>query len=148
MVKTISGLNGSGFGHGVDILSADWDRKLLFAKVHLGSEGAVRLPFARGARSSLLKHLVDLLKGKTLSLRNEEEGEEEGDAAETAPHEEDVGAKTSGVGTVSDEVGGDDTDDAIPEPAINWYCVFENEREGIRHTSWKQWTDRHHANGW
>lgn len=36
--------------------------------------------------------------------------------AERAPHEEDVGSETSRVGTVGDQVGSDDTDDAVPEP--------------------------------
>lgn len=50
---------------------------VLLAKVHLRSEGAVGLPRARGAGCGLLKHLVDLFKGKTLGLRNEEVGEED-----------------------------------------------------------------------
>lgn len=89
---------------------------MLLPQVHLRREGGVRLPLAAGTRSGLLKHLVDLLKGKTLGLRNEEVGEKEGDAAETAPHEEDVGAKACGVRAVGNEVRGDNTDDAVPEP--------------------------------
>jgi hypothetical protein len=89
---------------------------VLLAKVHVRSEGAVGLPLARGTGSSLLQHLVDLLKSKTLGLGDEEVGEEEGDAAKTAPHEEHVGAELGGVGTFGNEVGGDDGDDAVPEP--------------------------------
>jgi len=50
---------------------------VLLAQVHLRSEGAVGLPLARGAGSSLLKHLVDLLEGEALGLGNEEVGEED-----------------------------------------------------------------------
>lgn len=89
---------------------------MLLAKVHFGSKSAVRLPHARGARRGLLEHLIDLLEGKTLGLGNKEEGEEEGDAAQAAPHEEDVGAETGRVVTIGHEVWGDDTDDAVPEP--------------------------------
>lgn len=89
---------------------------MLLAKVHLSRESGVWLPLARGAGSRLLQHLVDLLEGKTLGLGDEEVGEYEGNAAESAPHEEDVGAETGRVGAVGDEVGGDDTDDAVPEP--------------------------------
>ena len=50
---------------------------VLLGEVHLGREGGVRLPLARGAGSSLLQHLVDLLEGKTLGLGDEEVGEED-----------------------------------------------------------------------
>jgi len=39
-----------------------------------------------------------------------------GDAAKATPHEEDVGAEPGTVLTVGDKVGGDDSDDTIPEP--------------------------------
>lgn len=89
---------------------------VLLVEVHVRSEGAVGLPLARSTGCGLLQHLVDLLKGKTLGLRNEKVCEEEGDAAKTAPHEEYVGAELRGVGSLGDEVGGNDTDDAVPEP--------------------------------
>lgn len=78
--------------------------------MHLGRESAVRLPLARGEGGSLFKHLVDLLERKALGLRNEEERKQEGDAAQPTPHEEDVGAERV------DEVRGDESDDAVPEP--------------------------------
>lgn len=90
---------------------------MLFAQVHLGSEGAVRHPLARGAGCSFFKHLVDLLKSKTLGFRDEEVGEEESDAAEATPHKEDVRAETGRIGTVSNQVGSDNTNDTVPEPA-------------------------------
>tara|TARA_R110002003_G_scaffold1113_3_gene22427 strand:- start:16067 stop:16372 length:306 start_codon:yes stop_codon:yes gene_type:complete len=99
---------------GTDVLERDLD--VLLTKVHLSRKRAVGLPVARGAGSSLLKHLVDLLESKTLGLRDEEVGESEGDAAESAPHEEDVGTETSGVGAVGNEIGGNDSNDAVPEP--------------------------------
>jgi hypothetical protein len=98
----------------VDILKRNLN--VLLAEVHVRSESGGGLPLARSAGCSLLQHLVDLLEGKTLGLRNEEVGEEEGDAAKTSPHEEDVGAELGRVRSVSDEVGGDDGNDAVPEP--------------------------------
>lgn len=62
---------------GGSLLSANRNLNVLLAKVHLSGKGAVGLPLARGAGSSLLKHLVDLLEGKTLGLRNEEVGKED-----------------------------------------------------------------------
>lgn len=94
------------------------DLNVLLAKVHLRGESGGGLPLARGAGSSLLQHLVDLLEGKTLGLGHEEVGEEEGDAAERTPQEEDVGAQACGVGTVGHKVGSNDTDDAVPEPCF------------------------------
>jgi hypothetical protein len=99
------------------VLGRDGDLDALLAKVHLARKRAVGLPLARSAGSRLLEHLVNLLESKTLGLGNEEVGEEEGNAAETSPHEEHVGAELGGILTLGDEVGGDDTDDAIPEPS-------------------------------
>lgn len=42
--------------------------------------------------------------------------EKEGQNAEAAPHEEDVGAELGGVVLVGDKVGCDDGDDAVPKP--------------------------------
>ncbi len=61
----------------LSMLGSDGDLNVLLIKVHLSSEGAVGLPSARSTGSSLLKHLVDLLEGKTLGLRNEEVGEKD-----------------------------------------------------------------------
>lgn len=68
-------------------------------------------PFVGGAGGGLLEHLVDLLEGETLGLRNEEVGEGEGEAAEGAPHEEDLGTKVGLSALRTDQVRGDDTDD-------------------------------------
>ena len=48
-----------------------------------------------------------------------------GDAAERTPQEEDVGSEASRVGTVGNEVRGDDTDDAVPEPLfqVSIHCL-------------------------
>jgi hypothetical protein len=62
-------------GLGTDVLDGDLD--VLLSEVHLTSESAVRLPLAGGAGSGLLQHLVDLLEGEALGLRDEEEGEED-----------------------------------------------------------------------
>ena len=79
--------------------------------MHLSGEGGVGNPFVGGARGGLLQHLVDLLEGETLGLGDEEVGEGEGDAAEGAPHEEDLCAEVGLSLLSTDEVGGDDTDD-------------------------------------
>jgi hypothetical protein len=126
---------------GVDVLKRDLN--VLLAEVHVLGEGGVGLPLARRTGSSLLQHLVDLLEGEALGLRNKEVGEEEGDAAKTAPHEEDVGAELGRVGTVGDEVWGDDSNDAVPEPVRSL--------ESISKWSWdstllKLTVD--HARGW
>lgn len=81
---------------------------MLLAKVHLSRECAVRLPLAARARRGLLEHLIDLFERETLGLGHKEVGKQERDAAETAPHEEDVGAETSGVSAVGDQVWRDD----------------------------------------
>lgn len=46
---------------------------MLLGKMNLGGEGSGGLPVAGCAGSSLLHHLVDLLKSKPLGLRHEEE---------------------------------------------------------------------------
>jgi hypothetical protein len=88
--------------------------RLLVSKTQLISKGSLRLPAGRGAGSGLLHHLVDLLQGETLCLRDEEVGVEEGAGTEGAPDEEDLGAEVALVRV--DHVGGDDGDDAVPEP--------------------------------
>lgn len=62
-------------GGGGNVLERNLD--VLLAEVHLGGEGGVGLPLARGAGSGLLQHLVDLLEGKTLGLGDEEVGEDD-----------------------------------------------------------------------
>lgn len=74
-----------------------------------GGEGGSGLPAGGGTGSGLLHHLVDLLKGETLGLGNEEVGVDEGACAETAPDEEDRRSEVAFVGV--DHVGGDDGDD-------------------------------------
>jgi len=86
----------------------------LLRHAHLRSEGGVRHPLGAGAGSSLGKHLIDLLEGKTLGLRNEDIGIDEGAGAQAAPDEEHLGAEVALVGV--DHVGGDDGDDAVPQP--------------------------------
>lgn len=81
---------------------------------HLLGEGGVGLPASGGAGSGLLHHLVDLLEGKTLGLGDEEVGVDEGAGAEGAPDEEDLGTEVALVSV--DHVGGDDGDDAVPQP--------------------------------
>lgn len=125
-------LDGRGLVLSSNVLEGDLD--VFLAKVHLRSEGGGGLPSARGTGRSLLKHLVDLLKSKTLGLRNEEVSEHDcfhisvlskemsqvndltGNAAKSTPHEEDVGSEPGTVRTVGNEVRSDDTNNAVPEP--------------------------------
>jgi len=79
-----------------------------------GSVGGVRSPLAGGTGSGLLEHAVDLLKGETLGLGDEEIGVDEGEGAETSPDEEDAGLEITVLS--ADHVRGDDGDDGIPEP--------------------------------
>ena len=74
-------------------------------------EGGGRLPASRGTGSGLLHHLVDLLKGKTLGLRDEEEGVDECTSAKASPNEEDAGLEVALVG--ADHVRGDDSNDTM-----------------------------------
>ena len=92
----------------------DGTNSTLLSEAHLASEGGVRDPASRSAGGGLLHHLVDLLQSKTLGLGDEEVGVDEGAGAEGAPEEEDLGAEVALVGI--DHVGGDDGDDAVPEP--------------------------------
>lgn len=87
---------------------------LLVGETHLVREGGVRGPLGRSARGGLLHHLVDLLQGQALGLWDEEVGVDKGAEAEGAPDEEDLGAQVALVRV--DHVGGDDGDDAVPEP--------------------------------
>lgn len=92
---------------------------ILVSETHLGGEGAVRLPLGRGTGSGLLHHLVDLLEGETLGLRDEEVGVDKGTGAERSPDEEDLGLEVTLVSV--DHVGGDDSDD-----------LYEGSQQGIQ----------------
>jgi hypothetical protein len=79
-------------------------RDALLHKTHFGGECGVGNPGARLAGGDFLQHPVDLFEGETLGLRDEEVGEEHGDDAEGAPHEEDLGREVRVL--LVDEVGG------------------------------------------
>ena len=81
----------------------------LLRHAHFLRESRVRYKFGRGSRASLLKHLVDLLEGETLSLRNEQVCVYPASEAQGAPEEEDACAQIGFVS--SDEVRGYDGDD-------------------------------------
>ena len=84
----------------------------LLGHAHLSGISGVRLPLGRGAGGSLGKHLVDLLEGEALGLRDQEVGVEEAAGAEATPDVEHLGAQVALV--LVDHVGGDDGDDAVP----------------------------------
>jgi len=81
---------------------------------HIAGEGGVRNPLRGGTGRGLLHHAVDLLKRKTLGLRDEEVGVDERAGAETTPDEEDRGAEVTLGG--SNHVRCDHSDDGVPEP--------------------------------
>ena len=85
------------------------DIEVTLLHAHLGCEGGGRPPLGGGTRGSLLHHLIDLLEGQTLGLRDEEEGVDEGAGAEATPDEENAGAEVALIGV--DHVGSDDGND-------------------------------------
>ncbi len=71
-------------------------------------------PLAAVARGRLLEHAIDLLETETLGLGDQEVRVDEAGGAQAAPEEEDLGAQVAVLG--ANHVGGDDADDAVPEP--------------------------------
>ena len=88
------------------------DLGVQLAILHGGrGESGGRLPAGRGTGGGLLHHLVNLLEGETLGLRNEEVGVDECASAQTSPHEEDTRLEVALVD--ADHVRGDDSDDTM-----------------------------------
>lgn len=77
-------------------------------------KGGVRPPLGGSSGGGLLHHLVDLLKRQTLGLGNKEVSVDQGTGAETSPDEEDGGLEVATV--LADHVGGDNSNDGVPEP--------------------------------
>lgn len=88
--------------------------RLVVGETHLDSEGRVGGPLGRGTRCGLLHHLVNLLQGKTLGLRNEEVSVDEGAGAEGTPDEEHLSTEVTLIWV--HHVRSDDGNDAVPEP--------------------------------
>lgn len=88
----------------------------LLRHTHVLRKGAVRHPLAGRSRSALLQHLVNLLKRKTLRLRDEEVREQERDTAQRSPEEEHLGAQVGVAFFGTDQVGGNNGNDAVPHP--------------------------------
>jgi len=89
-------------------------KRSLLRKTHIGREGAVWHPLGRVSGGSLLEHAIDLLERQTLGLGNQEVSVDNAAKAKRAPDEEDLGAEVAVF--LTDHVGGDDSDDAVPEP--------------------------------
>jgi len=79
--------------------------------MHIRRKSTMRHPLRTGPRDRLLEHSVNLFEAQPLGLGDEEVREGERDAAQTAPHEEDVRAEVSLVVARADEIGGDCSDD-------------------------------------
>lgn len=105
------GLGVHNVGAGGRAHTTDRDLDVLLGEVHVGREGRVRNPLRGRARRRLLHHAVHLLEGQALGLGNEEVGKGKRDAAEAAPHEEDVGLQVCVAFVGANEVWGDDADD-------------------------------------
>lgn len=71
-------------------------------------------PLSRVTWSRLLHHSVDLLKRKTLGLRNQEVSVDERSRAETTPDEEDGRSEVT-LG-LANHIWGNDRNDSVPEP--------------------------------
>lgn len=81
---------------------------------NLGGESGGGLPLGRQAGGSLLHHLVNLLERQTLGLGNKEVGVDSGTGAKRTPEEENLGLEVAV--SVTNQVGGDDGNDGVPEP--------------------------------
>ena len=86
----------------------------LLGQSHISSESAVWDPLARVSWRCLLEHAINLLKRQSLGLGDEEVRVDEAGKAEGSPDEEDLGLEVRVL--LTDHVGGDDGDDAVPEP--------------------------------
>jgi hypothetical protein len=93
------------------ISSPSRERNTLLHKTHLRGECRVGDPGAGLAGCDFLQHLVNLFEGETLCLGDQEVRKEDGDDAEGAPHEEDLGGEVRVL--CIDEVGGDDGNDLL-----------------------------------
>ena len=82
---------------------------VLLGESHVGREGGMGLPLGGGPGRGLLHHLVDLLEGEPLGLRDEEVGVDEGAGAEGTPDEEHLGLEVALV--LVNHVRSDDSDD-------------------------------------
>lgn len=83
-------------------------------QTHFMRESITRNPLRTSHGRSLFQHLVDLLKGKTLCLGNDEVGEENAKEKSTAPDEEYLRFQVPVV--LVNEVRCYDSDDTVPEP--------------------------------
>ena len=81
----------------------------LLSEAHVSGVGAVWHPLGRFTWSSLLEHAVNLLKGQSLGLGDEEVRVEEAAGAEGAPEKENLGSEVALI--LTNQVGGDDCDD-------------------------------------
>lgn len=81
---------------------------------NLSGKGGGGLPLGRLAGSGLLHHLINLLERQTLGLGNKEIGVDGGTGAKRTPEEKNLGLEVT-VG-LTDQVGGDDGNDGVPEP--------------------------------
>jgi len=82
--------------------------------MHGGRESGRRSPLRRGPRGALLQHLVNLLKGQALGLRDKEVGVDKSACAQTTPDKENRRLHVAPL--LADHVGSNDSDDGVPEP--------------------------------
>lgn len=94
----------------------------LLRQAQLFSESAMRSPFSTIPWGSLLQHLVNLLEGETLHLRDEEVGESHGEDTEGSPDKEDLCSEVGVSFLRSHEVGSDDGDD-LYQSIVSRQCI-------------------------
>lgn len=85
----------------------------------IGSPSGMGDPSGGSAWARLLEHTVDLFERKALGFRNEQVGVDEAGRAERAPDEEDFRSQIRLALVLANHVGGDDGNDAVPQPVAS-----------------------------
>lgn len=130
---------------GLDFLGRSRDANTLIRKTHLLCKGTMWDPAGAVTSIGFFHHLIYLFQSQALSLRDEEVGEGEGEAAEGAPEKEDFGTEVGVAFARADKVGGDDGNDLRKLLA----SISMVERIDLRssRTNWMTWICRHHGSG-
>jgi hypothetical protein len=101
---------------GVSLLSrlhmlSTCSRANLFGHSHLRSISAMWNPLSTSHWCCLFQHPVNLFKGETFSLGNQEVCVDKAEDAERAPQEEDLGSEINSTTSCRSDIRSDDSDD-------------------------------------
>jgi hypothetical protein len=99
---------------GLDMLNTR-SRPNLFGHSHLRSISAVWNPLSASHWCRLLQHSVNLFKGETFSLRNQEVCVYKAKDAERAPQEEDLGSEINSTASCGSDIRSNDGDNLCTE---------------------------------